>query len=935
MTSNSHKPIEYIDESGSDSSQSTSIIDIANNIDVVDISFVVDSNPIYIESIMKTHTQRSRRSESSDIVGDLSLQIKKILLDLDMSKEGSSESEVRAGFNIIFIKAEEAREVQSVPPGKERDIRQLIKTIELISAFIDEIKGKENIETTLEISIELFKKLLALGDSQTDELSRSILERYKECFFIKKHQETEVKLTTESPVERSDDVILTDAIMKLGAECLERVEKLYQPILNPSSYINNYIKDGIDSFEKTKGFKTYLTPISNIQVNYFPDVSPNPNLQGHKSPVAISLYFSLTEIITGQYLYKSKELRDPLGRKYKIISMDHQELISEFAKKNLQSIMEQDFNTYHGQAINAENMKSFYQDMINIRCLRFLDRKHQPAVYVQAVKKFLRGELQAKEVSFHGAIVNGVFLIPVGASAGIMFCVDEEKYFYIGQTKHVYWEDKEYTEMLPSFPQTSEFKKWIFSKIPTYNYIDLERNSLAFKYVTDTYIAYGPFQYVNRIMVRPFTFSATNSRENLADRLYNALMNRTKSDIDTLVFSYPEQITETTLEVAKAILLIGAISLSIAAIPGTGAVLARLSIFMTALALDAIYVGISVAQYHTTDRPDQAETFRNEAIIAGVLGGVGAIAGGVPLISQGIKSAYSVKNINRAIMLYRQAKAVSRRVIPSVLSELNWNRLVDQKKIKLLIDTTLENAQGKSLVKLTSRETVQRSVRNNLLLDFEGLPKANIAWGGFELEQAHVQRRINSDLARLNGANNHIEQLLLNPPTVSRQIISGISGRTEEAAAEWIVSKSTSIKTVEQSQELTNRIKEILIRHRDADLLNINTIDAIHDEVYKPAAGHLVRTYRSSSDPIFMGSDVARVGFEKSLISIEAKNVVAPVDLGDVLYAAIVRYHPFGDGNGRTARTIYALDKLKKDTDSFIALSQEGEDILNPPGPLS
>ncbi|GAJ67301.1 MULTISPECIES: hypothetical protein [Edwardsiella] len=48
MTSNSHKPIEYIDESGSDSSQSTSIIDIANNIDVVDISFVVDSNPIYI-----------------------------------------------------------------------------------------------------------------------------------------------------------------------------------------------------------------------------------------------------------------------------------------------------------------------------------------------------------------------------------------------------------------------------------------------------------------------------------------------------------------------------------------------------------------------------------------------------------------------------------------------------------------------------------------------------------------------------------------------------------------------------------------------------------------------------------------------------------------------------------------------------------------------
>ncbi|UGA36946.1 Fic family protein [Chromobacterium haemolyticum] len=157
----------------------------------------------------------------------------------------------------------------------------------------------------------------------------------------------------------------------------------------------------------------------------------------------------------------------------------------------------------------------------------------------------------------------------------------------------------------------------------------------------------------------------------------------------------------------------------------------------------------------------------------------------------------------------------------------------------------------------------------------------------------------------------------------------------EEAAAGWIAGNSRSAKTAAEAQELKTRIQSALEGHREADLLDVRTMESLHNAVYKPAAGQLPRAFRSSSDPVFMGSDIARSGFEKALAQIEAKSVAGQVDLADALYAAVVRYHPFGDGNGRTARAIYALARLQKGERPFMALNKQAEDILNPPGPLA
>lgn len=904
--------------------------DIITQLDVDDLHFVFDQPQFAVElegeeGAPLHRAARSLPSEKVDDEEDLPFQIDQVLHNLDMSRA------IRTEFNRLFEKADQAGEVRELPPGKERDIRRLLKTIELTSAFIDDIKDRPSLNEFREFGQVILKDLSALADAQTDDLSKSIVERYRQGFAGQSAQLTGAAAPADAPP--STDQALAQAFQLQGEQSLERVERLYQPILNPASYIDDYIRKGISAFEQRKGSKTQLRPDSKIRVDYFPRVHPNPNLQGPRAPLPASRYFTLTEIVTGQYLYESKRLKDSSGREYRVTGMQHQELVDALTKDNLQSAMERELKAYRDQPDNAAGMKSFYQDMINVRCLEYLSRGHQTPLYAQAVKDFLEGKVQAQAVSFHGTALNGVFMIPAGPAGGVMFSVDDDKFFHIGSSRHDYIDSgRKKSEVLSTFPQNKAFQEWVFSKQPSYQALKYEQDQSAFKYKVIKRVPGGlmfPPSF-GVITERPFSFVASQGREQLADQLYNGLMERLESDIDTLVFSYPEQITEAALEVAKKILTIGSIGLAVA-IPGTGSVLARLSLFMASLALDAAYVGASAVQAHMSDRPDQAEAFRTEAIIAGVLGGVGAVAGGAPLISQGVKAAYSVKNVNQAITLYRQAKAVSRRVIPSVLSEMNWSRLADPRKVDLLVNTMQEGAQARDLAKLTNRETVRQSIRNNLLRDFEGQQKTRFAWGDFATEQAKVQRRLDSDLARLSDVNGHMRQLLDHPPAVPRQPIPGVP---EEAAAGWIAGNSRSAKTAAEAQELKTRIQSALEGHREADLLDVRTMESLHNAVYKPAAGQLPRAFRSSSDPVFMGSDIARSGFEKALAQIEAKSVAGQVDLADALYAAVVRYHPFGDGNGRTARAIYALARLQKGERPFMALNKQAEDILNPPGPL-
>ncbi|TMU73960.1 hypothetical protein FGA82_22080 [Pseudomonas fluorescens] len=63
-------------------------------------------------------------------------------------------------------------------------------------------------------------------------------------------------------------------------------------------------------------------------------------------------------------------------------------------------------------------------------------------------------------------------------------------------------------------------------------------------------------------VLRPVTFTASQSQRDLANRLFDSLMSRLAADIDYLVFSSWEQTTGHLLEVAKVILTLAAIGLN-------------------------------------------------------------------------------------------------------------------------------------------------------------------------------------------------------------------------------------------------------------------------------------------------------------------------------------------------------------------------------------
>lgn len=894
---------------------------LISELEVDDLYFVFNSPQFAVTEQNNTRHRVARSSpdEEEDEEEGLMFEIEEVLHNQIMSRD------MRTEYQRIFDMAKRESDVLETPPGKGRDIRQLLKTIELLDAFVSNAKNYRDMNTLYPPGETMLHDLQALADRQTNVFRKAIVQRFRQSFIN----------TADTPgaVFQGDESFNIELAFQTQTEhVLKHLASLYHPILNPVSYIDDYICKGITAFEKNSGFQMNLRPDSKVRVHYYPIVPADPNLH-IQAPVEVTRYFTLVDIVIGHYLYESKKMSDPIGREYKIRSMQHQALIDDLTAENLQSRMKDELQAYRNTPNNAIGMKSFYHKMIILRCLDYLSRPHQVPIYQQAVKEFLEGKITARTVSFHDTVLNGVFLIPAGPSGGVMFCVDEDIFIHLGSYAHRYWEKSSKVEMLTVFPQTSAFEDWVLRKIPARKSLEQGNNESAFKYQTDILLIAGAYsgpQYINKIIGYPFTFSECGNRDELVNNLYDGLMARLNSDIDTLVFSYPEQITDQLLEMASKIISMSALAISVI-VPGTGSVLARLSLFLTSLTMDALYIGTRVLQAQLTDRPELADSFRDDAIIAGVLGSLDLVTGGIPLVRQTVKRTFLMNNVNQSIQICRSARAASRRVIPRILSEMNWSRLDDNHKVNVLLTTLRDTTSARRLAQLTNRDVVRQSIRNNLLLDFEGLQKKRLAWGTYAAEQASAQRRLNSDLIRLIKTNDHLHHLFENPPGILRQMWLGTP---LDVATDWIASNSRSAKTVAQITELKKRIKSALMQHHSADLLDIGTIESLHNAVYQPVDGHPFRAFRSSSDPVFMGSDIARSGFLKMLLELERKNVAAQMNLADSLYAAVVRYHPFGDGNGRTARAIYALARLQKGERPFMALSKQAEDILNPPGAL-
>lgn len=799
----------------------------------------------------------------------------------------------------------------------ERDVQALLKLIGNISLFT-EAQTFESAQTYR----PLLDGLWGIADGLSDTYGQSSVSQYKQTLLTGS--------TSLPPLEtETTEATTTPPMDQLSAErTLQLLATLYSPILNPAVFVDDYIKIGIRRYEQQSGTISYLSPDSYVSVTYHPGPYDPTMVPPHaRAPSSSTVRVALRDVVTGHYLYAFKQARDSLGRQYSYprTTFEPSELINSLTQENLQSAMERALSTYRNNPANRTGLTALYQNMIKLRCLAYLDSPNKDLEYVPAVENFLSGNIQAQEVSFQGTKLNGVFLIPFGEAGGVLFSMDESAFFHVGNQPLTYTRvlARTETEMVSIFPNTDEFKIWVLTKMPSYTaqeYKSRPASMFQTHAVTNSQMNLPMTRRLNR----PFFFTASQNQSDLANRLFDGLMNRLDSDIDYLVFSSWEQTTGHLLEVAKTILTVAAIGLN-AVIPGTGTLLGRIGLFLGNLALDGAYVAASLAQAHMADRPEDAAAFRNEAILAGILGSVGTLASAAPLTRQGI---------TEALAFYRQTKSATHTFIPQALRRVTWSRLADNVKINLLADSMKGSEPARNLALLITPEIVEHSIRQNLLLDSLGTARTRFAWGELAFEQAQVQRRLQSDLARLSAANGHIRGLLDSPPAVPRQ---SLPGEPELAAANWITGNSRSAAGPGSVSELQGRIRNVLSQNREADLLDIHTINRLHSAVYQPAAGQVERVFRSSSDPLFMGSDVGRAGFVKTLDAIKIKVQAGHVDAGEALFGAIVRYHPYGDGNGRTARTLYALAQLNKQESSFKALTPLAEDMLSslPPRALT
>ncbi|KVD54270.1 hypothetical protein WI86_10305 [Burkholderia ubonensis] len=809
---------------------------------------------------------------------------------------------------ILRHNVDQMDDVMVARDGAERNVARLLGYLKWLPLAINETHG--HIPSKFR---KLNDKLWLIADGLSDDYGRSKVSEYKQTLGVTSQSTTTASTTTRT-LSATDGLI---AEMTRSAErTLQNLDALNSPILDPLAFIDDYIKKRILDYERTTGRPTNMNPDSRVTVigqpapydaNYLPARTLGPS--------TIRVGATLREVVTGQYLYDFRNQRDSLGRQYPYsrITFEPEGLIAALTSKNLQTAMEEALATYRSNATNKAGFVSLYQDIMKLRCQQYLDPENanQIPAYRMAVLDFLAGNIQAKEVLFKGAKLNGVFLIPHGEWGGVLFSVDEPGFFHVAHTRESYTSYMGRTKYIDfsSFAKTQDFRKWVFNKIPSYKVAEYKDASFAGK-LEQRIRTIVPDDNVR--IERPITFIASKNQDDLANKLFDGLMERLDSDIDYLVFSSYEQKVQHAMEVGKAILMLATMALNVA-VPGTGTLLCRIGLALANLAMDATYVGMAATQAQLADRPEDAAAFRNEAIIAGILGAAGTAASAKGLTQEGITAARQ---------LYRQAKFASGNIIPSALSRVNWIKLNSGKKIDVLVDTVKESQSSRQLASLTKPTAVMQSMRRNLELDAEGAAKRSFNWNDFSIEQTRAEQRLTSDLARLEDANKHMRRILDVPPVVSRDLLPG---KPEEEAAQWIASKKGDAP---QGGEFHTRITQALSDNKDAKLLDIDVIDRIYNTIYPSEAGQAARTFRSSSDPKLIGSDIARAGFQKALDEIKLKVDAGGVQAGPALYAAVMRYRPYVDGNEEIARTLYALEQLKRKESTFKSLTSAAEHLL-------
>ena len=191
-----------------------------------------------------------------------------------------------------------------------------------------------------------------------------------------------------------------------------------------------------------------------------------------------------------------------------------------------------------------------------------------------------------------------------------------------------------------------------------------------------------------------------------------------------------------------------------------------------------------------------------------------------------------------------------------------------------------------------------------------------------------LEEALKKETKNLNKASNSIERLFnknLDRSIYSSKLdLSSYSKENDKSnfdfAASWILKASSS-----KGNERNNFI-QLLKQYSegDQDLTNIDVLNDLHLKLVPD----LTEDYRG---PSLQGgnlpSSVGGMTLLESHLNKLKSNDTKDSELGKLLLAGVIGYHGFTDGNGRMARTLYAICELRQG--KFEALTPKSEELLH------
>ncbi|MCS4245903.1 hypothetical protein [Pseudomonas sp. BIGb0164] len=153
----------------------------------------------------------------------------------------------------------------------------------------------------------------------------------------------EVQKTPEETLYESQLVAKIDEVL---AQVSKWVDTIYAPILNPSSVVDEVIKQRIREYEKKTDDEQGMTPDTKLTVTYMEKQPANPNLH-FTAPVRKQRVYTLKEIVTGTYLNDIRLMRDKYGQVFEAVEVEQQALVDFIRKGNpIQKRLDDDFAAY-------------------------------------------------------------------------------------------------------------------------------------------------------------------------------------------------------------------------------------------------------------------------------------------------------------------------------------------------------------------------------------------------------------------------------------------------------------------------------------------------------------------------------------------------------------------------------------------------------------